>query len=110
MSEPALTVNNEAVLKAIISHFLNLGAKAEADSHWLIGILPADLLEFLRSEFTAAIRQKAAGDSKKARKIFLALGKTGRAIYGSEFARVKKALDAESRAAVRKMDAAGSVR
>jgi hypothetical protein len=101
-----VTVNNrteEDVLRTIIAHLLNAGAKAADDARWLVRILPADLLGFFRAEVTAAVREKA-GDPAKARKIFLALGKTARAIYGPEFASVKKTLDTQSRASVGKTD------
>jgi hypothetical protein len=88
---------NESVLQAIIVHLVNAGAKAEEDARWIVRILPCDLQPFFRAEVLAAIRAKAS-DPKKARKIFLSLGKTARAIFGHDFALVKKQLNAESRA------------
>ena len=103
--EPTLaqSANDEPILRTVVLRLLNGGSRVEEDARWLVGILPADLLVFFRSEVSAAVREKA-GDPKKARKIFLALGKTARAIYGTEFSRVKKTLDEESRAAVRKTE------
>ena len=94
------TANDEAMLRAVVLRLLNGGARVTEDARWLVGILPADLLGFLRSEVCAAIRQKAS-DPTKARKIFLSLGKTGRVLFGAEYAATKQTLDAESRAVAR---------
>ncbi len=97
LSLSASTVTEETVFRAIISHFLSLGAKASEDARWLVSILPADVLPFFRAEVCNAITAKA-GNPVKARKIFLSMGKTARAIFGPEYARTKKMLDAQSRA------------
>ena len=59
MSKAASPTNDDAVLRAIISHFLNFGARASEDSKWFIGILPTDLRAFFRAEFIEAIKLKA---------------------------------------------------
>ncbi|MGA2857576.1 MAG: hypothetical protein ABSE40_11945 [Candidatus Sulfotelmatobacter sp.] len=88
------------VVREIVLHLLNSGAKGHEDASWLAEVLAedAELLAFFRAEVSTAIREKA-GDPVKARKIFLSMGKTARAIFGPEYASTKKNLDAESRAA-----------
>ena len=66
----------------------------------MVSILPTDLLDFFRSEISAAIREKA-GEPIKARKIFLSLGKTDRIVFGSDYSRIKQEFDRASRAAVK---------
>lgn len=90
------TVDEDAILQRIISHFLTY-RQAESDARWFLSILPEDLQGFFQSEVLSAIQAKA-GDPAKARKLFLSMGKTSRAIFGPEFARVKKTLDSELRA------------
>jgi len=96
----AVLANDETILKTIVSHFLNFGARAESDARWLCNILPADLLGFLRAEVSKAIGDKA-GDPVKARKIFLSMGKTAKTIFGPEYPSTKRAFDNEARAVVR---------
>ena len=96
----ASTANDEAILRAVVMRLLNTGARAKEDAAWLVGILPADLLGFFRSEINAAIREKA-GEPIKARKIFLSLGKTARIVFGSDYSRIKQEFDRASRAATK---------
>ena len=96
MTVNTATPTDESVLRAIIGHFLNLGAKAAEDARWLVSILPADLQAFFRVEVIAAIKEKA-GNPAKARKIFLSLGKTARAIFGDTYAQVKRDYDRASK-------------
>jgi hypothetical protein len=99
-------VNEQKVLESIVAHFLKFGARASEDSKWFVGILPTDLQAFFRAEFLKALRDKA-GDPVKARKLFLSLGTTGKAIFGDDYKRTRRVMDAESKAA---LNTAGRVR
>ena len=92
MSVTAPIANEEALLQRVISHFLNFGARASDDARWFVSVLPGDLQAFFRSEFLQAIRAKSGDDAAKARKFFLSLGQTARAIFASEYSRTKKQL------------------
>jgi hypothetical protein len=94
------TANDEAVLRAIVLRLLNGGSRVQEDASWLVSFLPVDLLNFFRSEFGDAIRQKA-GDPVKARKIFLSMGKTAKIVFGSDYWRVKQEFDRASKAAAK---------
>jgi hypothetical protein len=103
------TANDEAVLRAVVLRLLNGGSRVTEDASWLVSFLPADLLAFFRAEVLAGLERKAARndgtvDRVKARKMFYALSRTAKVIFGSEYAGTKKQLDDESRAAVRETD------
>lgn len=75
------------------------------DARWLITILPKDLQAFFRSEVLAELDRKAARedgtvDRIKLRKIFYALGKTGKAIFGDQYESTKRTIDVASKAAI----------
>lgn len=86
----------------LVARLLNGGSRLADDAQRVMDTMPAERREAFRDAVRSAINDKAAGDPVKARKIFLSLGKTARAIFGLEYASTKKRLDAESRAAVGK--------
>ena len=79
------------------------------DARWVVNLLPADLQAFFRAEVLAelernATRDDGAVDRVELRKLFYALSKTAKVIFGPLFESTKARLHAESRAAVRKVD------
>jgi hypothetical protein len=109
LSLAASTADDEAILRAIIVHLLNGGSRVTDDARWLVNVLPADLQKFFRAEVLAELERKATRhdgtvDKVKTRKLFYALSKTAKVIFGPQFESTKARLDAESRDAARKTD------
>lgn len=84
----------------IVLRLLNGGSRLADDAQRVMDVMPAEQAAAFREVVRSAINDKAAGNPTKARKILYALGKTAKAIFGPEYDRTKKELDAESRAAL----------
>jgi hypothetical protein len=91
-------------LSKTVTRLVNGGSRLADDADRVMSMMPAEQRPAFRESVANAIRDKAASDPIKARKILYALGATAQHVFGDDFPRVKQEFDRVSRAAVRKAD------